>query len=93
MFNSKLFWYPFTVSAVLVWAFIIYGFITPINDKGLYYTWLIMAIMFIAGHLVELRKAIPIGKDAGHSTAKTIILAYFFGIAYWYPVKHGLYRK
>jgi len=93
MFKSKLFWYPFTLSAVLVWIFIIYGFLNPISDKGLYYTWLILAIMFLAGHLAEIRKGLPVGREAGHSTARIVVLTYLFGIAYWYPVKHGIYKK
>ncbi len=92
MLKSKLFWYFFNMFVIFIWGFIIFGFFNTYSGEGLYYTWLTVGIIFIIGHLTEIKKAIPIGKDAGHPITKIVIMTYLFGIGYWYPVKNDIFK-
>ncbi len=90
MLHKKPFWYCCWIFCIAYYIYIIYGIINPLQDNILKILWLMFIILGPLTHILEFPKAIPIGKNAGSSLGKTIIMTFLFGITWWLPVKRGI---
>ncbi|MDY6905409.1 MAG: hypothetical protein SWH61_12065 [Thermodesulfobacteriota bacterium] len=89
--KSKPFWYGNMAGAIFGWGFVLLGLIVPLT--GLIHTlWIVIALLWIAGHPLELIAALPIAKKAGYTPGKTVINTLVFGITWWIPVKLGVFQ-
>ena len=79
--------------AVAGWVFIFWGALSPFTNSGLVMIWWVVLLLWAVGHPLELMAALPVGKKAGLSLERTIVMTLVFGITWWIPLKLGVFDR
>ncbi|MFO8049235.1 MAG: hypothetical protein R6U29_09405 [Desulfosudaceae bacterium] len=93
MIKSKLFWQGNMVGAMAGWIFILYGLLAPLPTGLVQGLWWVVLILWVVGHPLELAMSLPVGKQAGIKTNRTIVMTLVFGITWWIPIKLGVFKE
>ena len=91
--DSKGFWYSNMAACFVGWLFVAYGVILPFEAGSTVRTVWLVILLILMTHVLEMPKAIPIGKEAGCSLAKTVIYTMLFGLTWWLPLKRGVFKE
>jgi uncharacterized protein YhhL (DUF1145 family) len=68
---------------ILGWLFILLGIVFPFSQRLLQALWWIDVALSVGLHGLQLFAALPAGKKAGYSTAKSVIYTFLFGATWW----------
>ncbi len=93
MLNSKAFWYVNMAACSVLWIFVVYGIVSPFQDKIMFIVWLGSLISIAIGHPIELKRFMPIAKEKGIPTMTTVVMVMILGFTWWLPVKKGVFYK
>ena len=93
MLKSKLFWYMNMGGAVGGWIFIVFGLAAPMEGCALHTAWWIVLLVWTIAHPLELAMSVPVGKKAGLSLERTLVMTMIFGFTWWVPVKLGVFTR
>ncbi len=91
MLNSKLFWFLFRNSVLLVWIVLFlfaFGLSTPISP--LFRTALVILLLI---HAAEIPISLGIGKEKQLSTGIIIFKTLLYGFTWWIPLRKNLIEK
>ena len=94
MLKNKFFWYFMMSSCPVAVAFVIYGFIVPIDIQPFKIAWMIVVFLLCVVHPIEIVvNSMAIGKKAGVPLPVIIIKTLLFGFTWWLPLKLGVFEK
>jgi acyl-CoA synthetase (AMP-forming)/AMP-acid ligase II len=71
------------------WIFILLGLLLRFEHPVLRALWLIDVILSVGVHGLQLFVALPRGRRAGYSTAKTVFYTFLFGATWWKFLRAG----
>ncbi len=93
MINNKMFWKGQMGVAVVGWFFIFWGALASISNPALQTIWWVVLLLWAVGHPLELMASLPVGKRAGLSLERTVVMTLVFGITWWIPLKLGVFER
>lgn len=93
MMKNKSFWQAQMGFAVAGWIFIFWGALAPFSIPAVKSVWWVVLLLWAVGHPLELFASLPVGKRAGLSLERTIMMTLVFGITWWIPLKLGVFDR
>jgi hypothetical protein len=93
MLKNKLVWYVNMAGAAGGWLFIFVGLAVNFESCFIQTAWWVVLLVWTILHPLELAISLPIGKKAGVSLERTIIMTLIFGFTWWLPVKLGVFER
>jgi len=92
MLKNKQIWYGNMAVALGGWLFIFFGLFVNFESCALQTAWWVVLLVWTILHPLELAISLPVGKKAGVSLEKTIVMTLIFGFTWWLPVKLGVFE-
>lgn len=68
---------------ILGWLYIAWGFVWPFRSPVLVSLWWIDLLVSVVGHGLQIPRALPVGRRAGHSGLRVVCSTFLLGATYW----------